>query len=52
MSNLRANREQPETVVFAATFPWMQMKLDSLGKPSAGWCVDIVDGENNSCDPG
>jgi acetyl-CoA synthetase len=43
---------QTETVVFAATFPWMQAKPGSLGKPSAGWYVDIVDGENNSCDPG
>jgi acyl-coenzyme A synthetase/AMP-(fatty) acid ligase len=44
---------QIETVVFAATFPCMQVKPGSLGKPSAGWCVDIVvAGENNSCDPG
>ncbi|MCL2484730.1 MAG: AMP-binding protein [Endomicrobia bacterium] len=43
---------QTETVVFAATFPWMTPKPGSMGKPSAGWDVDIVDDENNSCEPG
>jgi acyl-coenzyme A synthetase/AMP-(fatty) acid ligase len=42
---------QPETAVFAVTFPWMQIKHGSMGKSSAEWCVDIVDGENNFCDP-
>ena len=43
---------QTETVVFAATFPWMEVKPGSVGKPSAGWRINIVDGENNSCDTG
>jgi acetyl-CoA synthetase len=33
---------QTETVVFAATFPWMYVTSGSLVKPSVGWCVDIV----------
>ncbi|MDR1196511.1 MAG: AMP-binding protein [Endomicrobium sp.] len=43
---------QTETVVFAATFPWMTPKPGSMGKPAAGWDVDIVDDENNVCEPG
>jgi acetyl-CoA synthetase len=43
---------QTETVVFAATFPWIKVKPGSVGKPSAGWDVDIVDNKNNSCKPG
>lgn len=43
---------QTETVVFVATFPWMKPKPGSMGKPSAGWDVDIVDDENNPCEPG
>jgi acetyl-CoA synthetase len=42
---------QTETVVFAANFPWIKSKPGSVGKPSAGWDVDIVDGQNNSCQP-
>ncbi|MDR2192448.1 MAG: AMP-binding protein [Endomicrobium sp.] len=43
---------QTETVLFAATFPWMKPKAGSMGKPAAGWDVDIIDGENNPCEPG
>ncbi|MDR0800412.1 MAG: AMP-binding protein [Endomicrobium sp.] len=43
---------QTETVVFAATFPWMKVKPGSVGKPSAGWRINIVDGENNPCETG
>ncbi|MDR3113496.1 MAG: AMP-binding protein [Endomicrobium sp.] len=43
---------QTETVVFAATFPWIMPKAGSMGKPSAGWDIDIVDNENNSCGAG
>jgi acetyl-CoA synthetase len=40
---------QTESVAFVATFPWMKVKPGSVGKPSAGWKVDIVDHQNNSC---
>ncbi|GHT69985.1 acetyl-CoA synthetase [Endomicrobiia bacterium] len=43
---------QTETVVLAATFPWMKVKPGSIGKPSAGWDLDIIDKENKSCKPG
>jgi acetyl-CoA synthetase len=43
---------QTETVVLAATFPWMKVKPGSVGKPSAGWDISIVDSENNPCEPG
>ncbi|MDR3274484.1 MAG: AMP-binding protein [Endomicrobium sp.] len=40
---------QTETVAFAATFPWIRVKPGAVGKSSAGWDIDIVDAENNSC---
>ncbi|MDR2676881.1 MAG: AMP-binding protein [Endomicrobium sp.] len=40
---------QTETVAFAATFPWMRVKPGAIGKPSAGWDIDILDAENNPC---
>lgn len=43
---------QTETVVFAASFPWIKPKPGSMGKPSAGWEVDIIDEDNNTCEPG
>jgi acetyl-CoA synthetase len=43
---------QTETVAFAATFPWIKVRPGSVGKPSAGWDVDIVDKKNNSCNTG
>ncbi|MDR0956822.1 MAG: AMP-binding protein [Endomicrobium sp.] len=43
---------QTETIVIAATFPWMKVRPGSIGKPSAGWDLDIIDKENNSCEPG
>ena len=43
---------QTESVVFAANFPWLKVKPGSMGKPSAGWDVDVVDDENNPCEAG
>jgi acetyl-CoA synthetase len=43
---------QTETVILAATFPWLTPKPGSMGKPSAGWDLDIVDNENNPCGAG
>ncbi|MDR1260022.1 MAG: AMP-binding protein [Endomicrobium sp.] len=43
---------QTETVAFAATFPWIQVKPGAIGKPSPGWDVDIVDMEDNPCSCG
>ncbi|MDR3330877.1 MAG: AMP-binding protein [Endomicrobium sp.] len=43
---------QTENIAIVATFPWMNVKPGSIGKPSAGWDIDIIDGENNSCEAG
>jgi acetyl-CoA synthetase len=43
---------QTETVALIATFPWMKVKPGSLGKPSPGWDIDIIDSQNNSCQAG
>jgi acetyl-CoA synthetase len=42
---------QTELVLIIATFPWLTPKPGSLGKPSAGWNVDIVDKNNETCPP-
>jgi acetyl-CoA synthetase len=43
---------QTESVALIATFPWMKVKPGSLGKPSPGWDIDIIDSQNNSCQAG
>jgi acetyl-CoA synthetase len=43
---------QTESVAFIATFPWLKVRPGSVGKPSPGWNIDIVDNQNNSCQPG
>jgi acetyl-CoA synthetase len=49
---IREGFGQTETVALAAMFPWIKVRPGSIGKPSAGWDVDIVDSENKSCKPG
>jgi len=43
---------QTELTVVLGTYPWMQPKPGSMGKPSPGYEVDIVDENGNSCDVG
>ena len=43
---------QTELTITAATFPWMEPKPGSMGKPSPGYDVDIVDEDGNSCEVG
>jgi acetyl-CoA synthetase len=43
---------QTESVVFIATFPWMKVKPGSIGKPAAGWNIDILDEQNKPCNIG
>ena len=43
---------QTELTVTLGTFPWMEPKPGSMGKPSPGYDVDIVDEDGNSCDVG
>lgn len=40
---------QTELTVVLATFPWMDPKPGSMGKPSPIYDVDIIDEEGNSC---
>ncbi|MDR2427866.1 MAG: AMP-binding protein [Endomicrobium sp.] len=49
---IREGFGQTETVALAAMFPWIEVRPGSIGKPSAGWDVDIVESENKSCKPG
>jgi acetyl-CoA synthetase len=49
---IREGFGQTETIVLAAMFPWIKVRPGSIGKPSPGWYVDIVDRENKSCKPG
>lgn len=43
---------QTETVVVVATYPWIEPKPGSMGKPTAGYDVDIVDENGKSCEAG
>ncbi|HII01631.1 TPA: AMP-binding protein [Methanosarcinaceae archaeon] len=43
---------QTETVVTIATFPWMEPKPGSIGKPSPGFKIELMDREGNLCDVG
>jgi acetyl-CoA synthetase len=38
--------------VAIATFPWMEPKPGSMGKPSPGYDIDIIDEDGNSCEVG
>ena len=43
---------QTETVVAIATYPWMEPKPGSMGKPSPSYDIDLLDEEGNSCEVG
>ncbi len=43
---------QTECTVVAATYPWMEPKPGSMGKPSPGYNLDIVDEQGKSCEVG
>lgn len=43
---------QTECTVALATYSWMDPKPGSMGKPSPGYDIDIVDENGNSCDVG
>lgn len=40
---------QTELTVTLATYPWMEPKPGSMGKPSPGYDIDIIDENGNSC---
>jgi acetyl-CoA synthetase len=43
---------QTETTVQIATYPWMEPKPGSMGKPSPGYDIDIIDESGGSCEAG
>jgi len=43
---------QTECTVAVATYPWMEPKPGSMGKPSPGYDIEIVDEEGNVCEAG
>ena len=43
---------QTECTVAIATYPWMEPKPGSMGKPTPGYDIDIVDESGNSCEIG
>lgn len=43
---------QTELTVTIGTFPWLEPKPGSMGKPAPGYDVDLVDDEGNSCEVG
>jgi acetyl-CoA synthetase len=43
---------QTECTVAVATYPWFDPKPGSMGKPSPGYSIDIIDESGNSCEVG
>ncbi|MDE6330878.1 MAG: AMP-binding protein, partial [Muribaculaceae bacterium] len=43
---------QTETTLTVGTYPWMKSKPGSMGLPSPGYCLGLVDAEGNPCAPG
>ncbi len=43
---------QTELTVTVATYPWLEPKPGSMGKPSPGYDIDLLDENGNSCDVG
>jgi acetyl-CoA synthetase len=43
---------QTELTVTLATFPWMEPKPGSMGKPSPGYDIDLIREDGSSCDMG
>ncbi|MDK2801660.1 MAG: acetyl-CoA synthetase [Clostridiales bacterium] len=43
---------QTECTVALATYPWMEPRPGSMGKPSPGYYIDLLDENGNSCEVG
>ncbi|HEY9059787.1 MAG TPA: AMP-binding protein [Pseudobacteroides sp.] len=43
---------QTELTVTVATYPWMEPKPGSMGKPSPGYDIDIINEDGSSCEVG
>jgi acetyl-CoA synthetase len=49
---LKEGYGQTECTVAVATYPWFEPKPGSMGKPSPGYDIDVVDEKGNSCEVG
>jgi acetyl-CoA synthetase len=49
---LREGYGQTECTVAVATYPWMEPRPGSMGKPSPGYEVEIVDDNGRACETG
>ena len=49
---LREGYGQTELTVSLATYPWMEPKPGSMGRPSPGYDIDIIDDTGRSCEVG
>jgi len=49
---LREGYGQTELTVALGTFPWMEPKPGSMGKPAPGYDIDLIDEEGHSCEVG
>jgi acetyl-CoA synthetase len=43
---------QTELIVVVATYPWMTPKPGSMGKPTPGYDIDLLNDDGKSCDVG
>jgi len=43
---------QTEMTVCIATYPWMDPKPGSMGRPSPGYCIDLVNDQGEPCEVG
>ena len=43
---------QTECTVILGTYPWMEPRPGSMGMPSPGYDIDLLDENGNSCEPG
>ena len=50
--SLREGYGQTEMTVTVGTYPWMQPKPGSMGKPSPGYDVDLLDERGKPCEVG
>lgn len=49
---LREGFGQTESILSLATYPWIKPRPGSMGKPSPGYDVLLMDDEGNECAPG
>jgi acetyl-CoA synthetase len=49
---LREGFGQTESIVMMATFPWLKPKPGSMGKPSPGYAIELMNAEGKRCEAG